>query len=119
MPAHLETRPYASSSASPEGPTPPSPPPDQQPPFRILRDGVEAPAHELPMQRCSATGQPVIADGLEFVLPDGTTCVLLKPAVPLFDEAGKVRGCIAFNMDMTEHKRAIKQSNLLLNGEAP
>lgn len=86
--------------------------PDQQPPFRILRNGVDVPVHELPMQRCIATGQPVVEEELDVVLADGTTYVLLKSAVPLFDEAGKVRGCFAFNMNVTEHKRAATESRM-------
>jgi len=75
-------------------------------PFRILRDGVEIPTDELPLQRAAATGIPVLAEFSTVVLEDGTEHHMMGNAVPLFGEDGKPRGAVGAFVDITERKRA-------------
>ena len=78
-------------------------------PFKILKGGRELEGSDLPMQRCVATGKPVIDEELEIVFDDGRSHHIVKSAQPLFDLDGKVRGCIGFNVDVTRHKIAEEQ----------
>lgn len=75
-------------------------------PFRVFRNGVELEPGELAMQRAARTGVPVINFETEVMRADGSTCNLYEYAVPLFDEAGAVRGCLGLFVDITERKRA-------------
>jgi PAS domain S-box-containing protein len=74
--------------------------------FEILVEGKEVPPRELPMQRASSTGEPVLGAELEVIFSDGSSCRILGNAVPLFDEDGTVRGSIGTFIDITEHKAA-------------
>jgi PAS domain S-box-containing protein len=94
---HIPTGANFSSSASPEG---------APPPFRIMRDGVEIPTGELPLQRAAATGIPVVGEYSTLVLEDGTEHHMLGNTAPLFDEDGKPRGAVGVFVDITERKRA-------------
>jgi len=76
------------------------------PSYRICRNGQDLPPHELPMQYAANHGVTVRDVELEVIHPDGAQYTLLTSAVPLFNEAGQVRGCIAFNVDITARKRA-------------
>jgi PAS domain S-box-containing protein len=75
-------------------------------PFRIMRDGIEIPAGELPLQQAAATGIPVIGKFSTLVLEDGTERHMFGNAAPLFDEDGKPRGAVGAFVDITERKRA-------------
>lgn len=75
-------------------------------PFRIMRDGMEVPGAELPIQRAARTGEPVRGEVLEIMHQDGRASSEYICAVPLFDEAGRVRGALGAMVDMTERKRA-------------
>ena len=83
-----------------------SAPAGEKPRLRFLRDGVEIPAEQLPMQRAAATGLPMYNMPLTMVFEDGTERHELCNAVPLLGEDGKVRGAIGAAMDITERKRA-------------
>lgn len=74
--------------------------------FRVLRDGMEVPSEELPMQRAARSGRPVSGEDFEIVFPDGTARSLFEYAVPLFSADGQVRGCIGAFVDLTERKQA-------------
>jgi PAS domain S-box-containing protein len=76
------------------------------PPFRIMRDGVEIPTDELPLQRAAATGIPVIGTFSTLLLEDGTEHHMIGNTVPLFDEDGKPRGAVGAFVDITGRKRA-------------
>lgn len=78
----------------------------EQPTYRVYRNGQEVPPAEMPMQYATRHGVTVRDVELEIVHPDGTQHTLLKSVEPLFDEGGQVRGCIAFNIDITARKRA-------------
>jgi PAS domain S-box-containing protein len=75
-------------------------------PFRIMRDGVEIPTEELPLQRAAATGIPVVGAFSTVVLEDGTEHHMIGNAAPLFDDDGKPRGAVGAFVDITERKRA-------------
>lgn len=74
--------------------------------FKIFKDGRELAPHELPIQRAAVTGKPVL--GFEFTvhLQDGSSRDLLGNAIPLFDDAEKVRGAVGAFIDVTERNRA-------------
>jgi two-component system, LuxR family, sensor kinase FixL len=65
-----------------------------------LRDG------ELPMQRAAAQNKEIRDLELQVLRPDGTQFTLFGGAIPLHDEHGRVRGCIAAFVDITARKKA-------------
>jgi PAS domain S-box-containing protein len=89
--AMMETPEGSYSRSSPGGPISPR---------QYLRNGVEVPSHQLPLQT-AARGLEVRNAELEVVLPSGKRRVLWGHAVPLFDAAGRVRGAIAAAQDVT------------------
>jgi PAS domain S-box-containing protein len=80
--------------------------PGEQPEFRILRDGIEVRAEQLPMQRAAATGQAEFEVPLSLVFGDGKERHTLFNAVPMMDEEGKPSGVVGASIDITERKRA-------------
>ena len=70
----------------------------------MLRDGVEVPPAELPMQKAASTRAAVADEYLDIVRRDGSTLRTLSYAAPLFDEHGKVRGVIDACVDITARK---------------
>lgn len=85
-------------------------------PFRVLdKDGVEVPGDDLPMQRAARLAQPVIGEEVDVVFADGGATSLYEHAVPLFDAAGEVRGCLGVFVDITERKQAEARQKLLLD----
>ena len=85
------------SKSAPEG---------ERPAYVILRDGVEIPVDQLPMQAVAVTGNPLFGSPLTIVRADGTVRHVLSNAVPLFDSEDKVRGVIGVFVDITELKQA-------------
>ena len=77
--------------------------------MRFRRGGADLPPDETPMRRCLATGRPVEAAELQIVVPDGRERTVVNSARPLFDEAGRVRGCLSVYTDITERKRLEEQ----------
>ena len=80
--------------------------PDESLGFRLMRDGVEVPPEQLPMQRAAATGQPVSGVPLALVFQDGTERHTVFNAVPMLGEDGKPIGVVGASIDVTERKRA-------------
>ena len=78
----------------------------EQLPFRLFKDGVEIPDQDLPMQRAARLGRAVMGEEMDVVFTDGAVATLFEHARPLFDEAGRVRGCVGVFVDMTAQKRA-------------
>jgi len=76
-------------------------------PFRFLRDGIELPAPDLPMQRAGATGKAVIRSPLQVKFDNGALDVLVD-AAPLIGESGAVEGVVGAFIDITERKEAEK-----------
>jgi len=75
--------------------------------FRALRNGMEIPLDELPMQR-AAKGEGMQDYELEYAFDDGTSKITLGNTTPLYDSTGHVYGAIAAFMDITERKQAEK-----------
>ncbi|MCZ0898454.1 PAS domain-containing protein, partial [Microcoleus sp. HI-ES] len=76
-------------------------------PFRRFRNGEEIPGEQLPMQLAVANGVEVRDVEIQMVRSDGAAFDWLVNAVPLFDEQGAVRGCVAAFMDISERKQAL------------
>jgi PAS domain S-box-containing protein len=74
--------------------------------FRVEQGGRELPPEELPMQYAAAHGVDVHDVELDVVHQDGRVLKLLCQASPLFDEAGKVRGCVGAFLGITARQRA-------------
>jgi PAS domain S-box-containing protein len=76
-------------------------------PLIQLSNGQEIPPEELPMQRAAFSGAEVRDAEIQMVPSDGAAFDLLVNAVPLFDEDGAVRGCVAAFVDISDRKRAV------------
>jgi PAS domain S-box-containing protein len=74
--------------------------------FRVYRDGRELSPEELPMQYSALHGVEVLDLEVDVVHDDGKVVTLLEYAAPLFDEAGKTRGCVGAFLDITDRKQA-------------
>ena len=74
--------------------------------FRVLRDGIEIPAADLPLQLAARTGREVPDFEEEIRFDDGTSVHVIGAAVPLLEEAGRPRGAIASFVDVTRLKEA-------------
>jgi PAS domain S-box-containing protein len=74
--------------------------------FRTMRDGVEIPPSELPLQKAASSGEPVRNYAFDVVFDDGVTLNVTCDAVPLLDEEGLSRGGVGLLTDVTELKRA-------------
>lgn len=104
---HITTNPYfaellgvaADKNSSKSAPT------ADQLPYKILRNGEEFPASELPMQVAAAQEREVRGQECDVLCADGTLRHLFMNAAPLFDEQGRVRGCIGALVDITKSKQ--------------
>jgi signal transduction histidine kinase len=86
-----------------------SPPSGCGQPYRVLRNGHEVAAEELPMQT-AARGEEVREFELEIVRADGRAVTLFGSAAPLLDERGQPRGSVGVFLDVTEQRRAQDQA---------
>ncbi len=77
-------------------------------PFRVLRNGREVPAHELPMQRAARERRMLDAQEYDIVHHDGRVVRLLEYAAPLIDADGTLRGAVGAFIDITERTRLIE-----------
>jgi signal transduction histidine kinase len=77
---------------------------ENPPPYRMLRDGIDVPIEELPMQTAARTGAPARDVFLDIVCADGKVLRTLSYAAPLFDERGRVRGVINACVDITSRR---------------
>jgi PAS domain S-box-containing protein len=87
---------------------------EQPLPFRFCRDGRDIPVDQLPMQYAVAHGVAVENAEIDIVRPDGSERTILNNVQPLFDERGRVRGCVSVCTDISERKRA---EELLRDGD--
>jgi PAS domain S-box-containing protein len=84
-----------------------TPPPGEEPvPHRYFVGGKELHGQELPMQRAAATNKEIRDLELQVVRHDGGQLTFFGGAMPLHDERGKVRGCVAGFVDITARKKA-------------
>jgi PAS domain-containing protein len=74
-------------------------------PFRVLREGIEIPTDELPIQKAARTGEAVLGERMDICRNDGSLVRLLAYATPLFDDKLRVRGCVGMGIDISEHWR--------------
>jgi len=81
---------------------------------KFFSEGKELSVNELPMQVAAATGKDVFNSELEVLLPSGKRLTMLGNASPLKNENGFVRGCIGAFMDITQRKRAEKESKMMI-----
>ncbi|BAY34265.1 two-component hybrid sensor and regulator [Nostoc carneum NIES-2107] len=72
--------------------------------FKIQKNGQDIPPNELPMQLAGRIGKLVEAE-CEFVFSDEDVRSIYGKAVPLWDEAGAIRGVIGAFLDVTERKQ--------------
>jgi signal transduction histidine kinase len=84
--------------------------------FRVMREGVELRADELPVQ-LAARGIEVQDFEEQVVFEDGSAITLLGNATPLRDERGEVRGAVAAFLDITDRKQAEQERTRLLAAE--
>jgi PAS domain S-box-containing protein len=75
---------------------------------RFFKDDRELKPEELPMQVAAAKNVEVRDSELDVVLPGGKTMTMLGNAKPLLNNEGKVRGCVAAFIDITERKKDLE-----------
>lgn len=74
--------------------------------FKMLKDGVELPDHELPIQLAAATAVEIRDCEKTIVFEDGTLRHIFGNAVPLRNDSGSVCGAVAAFVDITALKLA-------------
>ena len=90
------------------------PAPERLAHYRVLKDGVELTAREMPIQRVAASGQGLSDYAMELVFDDGTVRSVLGNINPVLDSAGQPNGAIAAFIDITAHREAeMKYSKIL------
>ena len=77
--------------------------------YRLMKDGKELSPDELPTKTAAASGHAVRDYEYTVAFPDGTSRDIFGNAVPLFDDAGKVRGAVGAFVDVTTQKQAQTQ----------
>jgi PAS domain S-box-containing protein len=75
-------------------------------PFRVVRDGVDVPTQEMPLQRAALHGVPVLGHTSTLLFPDGTERHMIGNATPLVGADGRPRGAVGAFLDITELRRA-------------
>lgn len=80
-------------------------------PFKLIREGRELTADELPVQYAIAHKHAVAEMELQVQREDGRLLTLLEYASPLFDESGEVRGCLGVFVDISAMKAAEEALN--------
>lgn len=84
-----------------------SAPNDERPTnFKVYQDGRELAPEELAMQYATTHGVEILDSEIEVVRDDGVRINLSQYAAPLFDEDGKVRGCVSVFLDITQRNQA-------------
>jgi PAS domain S-box-containing protein len=84
-----------------------SAPNDERPTnFKVYQSGRELSPEELAMQYATTHGVEILDSEIEVVRDDGIRINLSQSAAPLFDEDGKVRGCVSIFLDITQRNQA-------------
>jgi two-component system, LuxR family, sensor kinase FixL len=73
---------------------------------RYFSGGKELRGGDLPMQRAVAQNKEIRDLEMQVFRQDGAQLTLFGGAIPLHDEQGRVRGCIAAFVDITARKKA-------------
>jgi len=80
-----------------------SAPPGEAPThFRVIKNGVEIPPSELPIQQAAASGRPIRNFELQLEFDDGLIKHIYGNATPLFELSGETRGAVGAFIDVTE-----------------
>jgi PAS domain S-box-containing protein len=89
-------------------------PPEKRPEsFKILKEGIELKADEMPVQLSSA-GHEIRNFEFDFVYNDNKIRHMMGNATPLYDENGNPRGSVSAFIDVTKSKDAeIRMGELL------
>lgn len=82
---------------------------------RFFKDGKELPPEELPMQEAASKKKEIKNSELEVLAPSGRKMTILGSAKPLLTNEGKVRGCLAAFIDITERKNTEDTLKTTLN----
>ncbi|WP_242346808.1 sensor histidine kinase [Anaeromyxobacter terrae] len=83
--------------------------------YRVVKDGRELPAHELPTQVAARSGARARDVELEIAFDDGTRRTLLGNAEPLFDDQGRSRGAVSAFIDVTKLVEAVRTRDAFLS----
>jgi PAS domain S-box-containing protein len=84
-----------------------SAPNDERPTnFKVYQSGRELAPEELAMQYATTHGVEILDSEIEVVRDDGVRINLSQYAAPLFDEDGKMRGCVSIFLDITQRNQA-------------
>ncbi|MHC5820923.1 MAG: hybrid sensor histidine kinase/response regulator, partial [Nostoc sp.] len=84
-----------------------SAPNDERPTnFKVYQSGRELAPEELAMQYATTHGVEILDSEIEVVRNDGIRINLSQYAAPLFDEDGKMRGCVSIFLDITQRNQA-------------
>jgi signal transduction histidine kinase len=78
--------------------------------YKVLKDGVELPVTELPVQQAAATGKTVAGFELTLAFENGDERHVFGNAAPLFDSSGRTRGAVGACVDVTEMVEARKMA---------
>lgn len=100
---------------SPGGNPSASAPEQQSPSYEVWVDDHRLAPEEMPMRRAAATGSAVQSSELQLRYPSGDPRFIAGAAVPLYDDAGAVRGAVGAFADITERKQteeALRRSEL-------
>ncbi|MGG6263888.1 PAS domain-containing protein [Leptolyngbya sp. AN03gr2] len=81
-----------------------SAPDGEQPAFRVMRNGQELAAEDLPMQLAARLGVEVRDTEFEIVQPNGTVRHLLSYAAPIRNPQHEITGSIGAFLDITERR---------------
>ncbi len=82
-------------------------PPGERPPnFRPMKDGVEIPGDELPIQAAARFGREFRDFEFDLVFADGTVRHLLGNSSPIRGEDGQPQGSVGAFVDITARKEA-------------
>jgi PAS domain S-box-containing protein len=73
--------------------------------FETYRNGSPLPPADFPIRKATTKKRAVAGEEIELRFLDGRSVSLLGNALPLFDDAGEVRGAVAAFADITELKR--------------
>ena len=95
---YLNIQPGANASKS-------LPPGDRPETFKIIKNGIEMKAEEMPIQRSSA-GHEIRNFEFDFVYTDNKMRHMIGNATPLYDENHDPKGSVSVFIDITHHKIA-------------
>ncbi|MHC1743623.1 MAG: PAS domain S-box protein [Syntrophobacteraceae bacterium] len=76
---------------------------------QYFRNGRVLAGEELPMQYAASHDVDVLNEEVDVLLPSGRRITLLGSASPLRESSGRVRGCVAGFMDITERKKVAER----------